>query len=289
MRLECYCFHKSGSMFLYRLFKKISETNDINYYSINNTPPNAKCFQLEKNGILCPLRSYPINYNPNTKYIIHIRNPFDVLISQYYSFGFSHKVPDKDDVEYQQFMDRREKIQSQTIEEYCSSDENINEINNKYNKLLEWVDKYKIKENVFISYYDNMYYSFPEWLKNIYNFIGSNELDNYHEILSIFKDEFSLSNRYRKMNININNISHRRSGLSKQYYDELDRKTVDLVINKFTVNIRNNFDFTEQIVLLNKLSNIIFIIKNLVRKTILYVIGLYYKRNVLKKYFIQAG
>ena len=38
MNLRCHCLHKSGSMFLYRLFKKIAEDNNIDYYSIHDNP-----------------------------------------------------------------------------------------------------------------------------------------------------------------------------------------------------------------------------------------------------------
>ena len=69
-------------------------------------------------------------------YIIHLRNPFDILISQYYSFGYDF------------FIKRRKIIHSQTIDQYCLSQENIDDINYKYNRVLNWVEKYKHKENV---------------------------------------------------------------------------------------------------------------------------------------------
>ena len=38
--------------------------------------------------LACPLRNIPdiLNYEENLKYIIHLRNPLDILISQYYSW-----------------------------------------------------------------------------------------------------------------------------------------------------------------------------------------------------------
>ena len=243
MNLKCYCFHKSGSMFLFKLFKKISKDNNIDYYSINKFNSNEKLWNKSLNNcIICPLRYYPDEYQENLKYILHLRNPLDVLISQYYSFGFTHKPPSKKSVWYSKFISDRKKIQSQTIDEYCLSQENIDEINDKYNKMLNWIKINKEKENVFISYYDDMYYDFPNWLKQIFEFLS---LKTYNETLSFFKNEFKNSNKdYVKTNIKKIKKSHHRSGLSKQYLVELEKKTLDLVISKFSRNIKNNFDFT---------------------------------------------
>tara|TARA_A100001011_G_scaffold398501_1_gene503153 strand:+ start:5447 stop:6049 length:603 start_codon:yes stop_codon:yes gene_type:complete len=198
-----------------------------------------------ENFILCPIRYVtPPNYDSNIKYIIHLRNPIDLLISQYYSFGFTHPPPPTDqgwpDCAFKLFNERRKKIQSQTIDEYCLSDENINDINNKYNNFLIWINKYKDKENVFISKYDNMYYDFSNWLKDIFNFLS---LETYNETLSTFEKEFS--NKYEPYIKNDPKTAcpYRRSGLSKQYLFEIKKETLDLVINKLSDNIKNSFDF----------------------------------------------
>ena len=81
MNLKCYGFHKSGTMFLYRLFNKIAADNNIDYYSINNNPPNEKLWNTKlDNCILCPLRGVPYEYEENIKYLIHLRNPLDSII-----------------------------------------------------------------------------------------------------------------------------------------------------------------------------------------------------------------
>ena len=53
---------------------------NFNYYSINNTPPNDKKWKKSlKNCIHCPIRENVSNYDPSLKYIIHLRNPLDIL------------------------------------------------------------------------------------------------------------------------------------------------------------------------------------------------------------------
>ena len=120
------------------------------------------------------------------------------------------------------FAKRRKIIQSETIDKYCLSEENIDEINDKYNKAIDWIEKYKHKENVFISDYDDMYYDFKNWLKNIFDFLS---LNTYNETLSMFEEEFKNSNKEHiktdMKNVEIGN--RHRSGLSKQYLVELEK------------------------------------------------------------------
>lgn len=240
MNLSCYCFHKSGSMFFYRLFKQIAEYNNIDYYSESFLENNKLWNNKLDNCILCPIRTSPYDYEENLKYIIHFRNPLDILISSYYSFGWTHHVMPVDHPDYESFIIRREKIQSLTIDEYCLLPENIDNINKKYDHLFDWIEKYKDRDNVFISDYDDMYYNFPNWLRNIFDFLS---LKKYNETLSMFENEFN-NNNTEHIKTDINTLkNHHRSGLSKQYLIELKKTTIDLIVSKFTDNIKNNFDF----------------------------------------------
>lgn len=250
MKLKCFCFHKSGSTFFYRLFREIAYINNIDYYSINKTSNDIdervlpECMwndEVEK-YILCPIRGAPRDYRKDLKYIIHFRNPLDIMISAYYSFGYTHGVPDPNSnkEKYDFFMKRRKIIQSQTIDEYCLSQENIDEINNKYNDMFIWINKYKNNENVLISEYDKMYYDFPNWFRDIIKFLS---VGYYDELLNKFKKEFSNSSE-EVIKSDVNTVNkHHRSGLSKQYLVELKKETIDTVISKFTDTIKQNINF----------------------------------------------
>ena len=109
MNIQVYAFHKSGSMFLFRLFKYISIKNRIHYYSINANNEAKYKLDNSNNKILCPLRHEPREtYNESIKYIVHYRNPIDTLISQYYSFGYIHAIPISPDKKIK-FLKRRAK------------------------------------------------------------------------------------------------------------------------------------------------------------------------------------
>lgn len=233
MNIKCYAFHKSGSMFFHRLFKKMAVENNLEYYSINSGN-ESQWNDKKENCILCPLRYSPREYDPKLTYIIHIRNPLDILISAYYSWGWTHGGSSKT------FIDRRNKIQKMSVDEYCLDDKFVNSINEKYNEMLIWIEKYKDRENVFISHYDTMYYDFPKWLQDIMNFL---KLKNYNKILNSFEKEFNNKNQTHTKTDITKNRRHHRSGLSKQYLVEIKEETLDLVLKKFSNNITNYFDF----------------------------------------------
>tara|TARA_B110000971_G_C20039410_1_gene516702 strand:- start:73 stop:789 length:717 start_codon:yes stop_codon:yes gene_type:complete len=232
MNLQVYSYHKSGTMFLYKLFNTISKINNIQYYSCNNIPSNNIEYYNDTtyNKIICPIRSVPTEFDNITQYIIHYRNPLDTMISEYYSFGFIHNVP-KDN---KYFIERRNKIQLQTIDEYCTSNDTLDVINTKYNNQLNWIKLHGNKKNVFISHYDKMYYHFDDWLKDIMSFLKLDYIQ-YNYILNKYKDEFN--NKNDKYNPTHLNLTHHRSGLSKQYLVELKKESIDYILTKLSPEI----------------------------------------------------
>jgi hypothetical protein len=245
MSIQVYAFSKSGSMFLYRLFKNLSQINDLAFYSINSRDESENLLSYNKNitkrKIICPIRSVPgikelngeicqippqeiCEYNELNQYIIHSRNPIDSLISEYYSFGFTHPGSPK----------MRKSISSKTIDEYCSDPVNIARLNENYKLLIDWILKYGNKQNVFISNYDDMYYNFKTWINNICGFLKLQGIDT---IIKTFAHEFSnaKNNVYDKTiskKIIMGEIKpHHRSGLSNQYLYELKKETIEKIKN----------------------------------------------------------
>lgn len=239
MSIQVYAFSKSGSMFLYRLFKNLSQINDLSFYSINSGNLSSYNKNSTKRKIICPIRSVPgikelngeicqipiqeiSEYNELNQYIIHSRNPIDLLISEYYSFGFTHPG------------ERPETISSKSIDEYCSDPVIIARLNESYKVLIDWILKYGNKQNVFISKYDDMYYNFEIWINNICKFLNLQGIDT---VIKNFGHEFSnAKNNVYDINISKKIIKgeikpHHRSGLSKQYLHELKKETIEKIKN----------------------------------------------------------
>jgi hypothetical protein len=150
----------------------------------------------------------PLNFPglENFKKIIFLRDPRDVLVSSYYSFGYSHNIPDSK-LQLESFNERRNRIQNETIDEYVLR-ENDNWIKPMY-KEYEKIHR-NSKNILFLSYQD--------FVENTKNFI-----DTIFEFLNIY-NEFAVTRLVELANPiqNKEDINkHKRSGRNFQWKEEL--------------------------------------------------------------------
>lgn len=220
-QVHVHTFHKSGSMFLYRYFKYLSEEYKLSFSSINNNPKNIT-YKGALIHITCPHRSGPREYNPLSFYVIHIRHPYDVLISEYYYFILYEREKG--------WLNSRPHLRNLDINSYCIK--RFKTLHKKYNNLKGWLDKHYKQKNVFISSYKIFYEDFQNWNKAIHQFLQLN--GSVAKVYNNFYKEFRNSKNVYKKNTN---KSKRRSGLSGQYYVELTKQTLNTLdeINKFRI------------------------------------------------------
>jgi hypothetical protein len=236
--MKVFALHKSGSMFLYRYFELLSNLNNLNYYSANNNPQNENDYNI--NGCICPIRdiSEDEQYDINETYIFHFRNPIDTLISQYYSFGFTHILQDKwtdssserAKARWKNPMEKREYIQSITIDQYCINEYNV--LLNRYENMINFINLYNSNGNIIISKYDHMFYNFKQWNEDmckVLNIDGQDQL--YNQFKSQFENiEIIDNNKITSGEV----ITHRRNGTSKQYLNELSPETINILESVFS-------------------------------------------------------
>ena len=80
-------------MFLFKFFRSLGAKLNYQLFSANNRPANEDDYDKEVDrSILGPVRTFE-NIDTAAKSIIQLRSPLDMLVSQYYSFGFTHVVP----------------------------------------------------------------------------------------------------------------------------------------------------------------------------------------------------
>lgn len=147
------------------------------------------------------------------KHVFFLRDPRDVLVSAYYSFGFSHSVPQNSEAK-DTFLKEREKMQEGTIDDYAKQAANdwILPLYHTYKKLRENSDS-----NIFLSY------------------------DLFNSDLSKFIEELSHFLNFRPSEVKIQKIinenkkgastkeilsEHRRSGKSGQFREKLSPSTI---------------------------------------------------------------
>jgi hypothetical protein len=169
-------------MFLFKIFRDLADEAQINYYSANNQPePNQNELKQDTNSSFCycPVRHFakiaseiPSQAEKSTDpgfivrddfpnldniyRIYQLRDPRDILVSQYFSFGFIHSGK-------KNLTPMKLKIQKMTIDEYCL--EYADELYNRYLNILAIIDRQN--PNYLIVHYETMVLNFKDWLAQI--------------------------------------------------------------------------------------------------------------------------
>lgn len=164
-----HALHKSATMFLFKFFKQLADMQGFDYYSENNDPPNDKVdiAQPTKGFCICPFRSFETeltefdkNLDVDLYRIFHVRDPRDMLVSEYFSFAFSHPV------EHEQLNERRKVMQKMSIDEYVLNQPEFSRwpLDQKFAPLMNrTVDP----NSEFVVKYETMVTQFPKWLSDV--------------------------------------------------------------------------------------------------------------------------
>lgn len=231
--------HKCASSFMNQFFMMVS--NDSNYtvvdyassiWALGDSLDIGSTYEpfLEENydrlyfqtgEIYAPQRR-PIDFPgiEKFKYIFFLRDPRDVLVSAFYSFGFSHSLP-QNKAARDAFLKRREKIQEGTIDDYVRE------------AATEWVlPIYKNYQNLRKNSNSNIFLSYDLFISNLPKFI--NELAHFLNFVpSEEKIQKVISANKKGLNTK-ENISHRRSGKSGQFREELSPSTIEYLNELFS-------------------------------------------------------
>jgi len=162
--------------------------------------------------------------------ILMIRDPRDVLVSEYYSYAFSHSEPSRLGDKYADFMRMRQKARTVTIDEYVVSECDRVCVNyERYVSLL--LDRYA---HVLVTKYEEMTSDFEAWLKKILEHCEFKISDRLLE--SILNEAGHLKPKQEDIH------QHIRKGMPGDYKEKLDRKTIDCIDAKFS-SMLERFDY----------------------------------------------
>jgi hypothetical protein len=153
--------------------------------------------------------------------ILMIRDPRDLLVSEYYSIAYSHSVPDARGNKHEHFMNRRKTAQSMTIDEFVLWDsDRIYGILQRYKTLL--IDRYP---HTYVTTYEEMTADFQGWLNGL--------LDNCQLVITdeLRRSLLEESDRLQPKEENIH--KHVRKGKPQDYKEKLKTETIDQLNMKF--------------------------------------------------------
>jgi len=169
------CLHKSASMFVYKFCKRVASDCGFQFYSANNQPANEHLATsgLDTSFCVAPVRHFrqeEFSSFPRldqTFQIFQVRDPRDILVSEYFSYGWIHS----DSHWNERGLKRREKLRKMTIDEYAAIHPEFAPypLEKKFQPLLDLLDARqqagsKHRDLVLLKY-ETMVTDFPAWLK----------------------------------------------------------------------------------------------------------------------------
>ena len=189
--LVVHALHKSASMFLHKFFHDLCERLSCSYYSIHNVPANESDISdsINHSFVLCPVRSfncdsYVFPQLKQVRYLLQVRDPRDILVSEYYSLGWRHTSKNWSD----EALRRREKIQSMSIDQFVLDEPHGKPpLLERYRPVMELGKR----NNVCVVRYETLVTQFPNWLETVLELLElSNEKRLKQKLLIRYQDEF---------------------------------------------------------------------------------------------------
>ncbi len=224
--------HKCASSFMTQFFMMVANDSDykiVDYASsiwglgdaldIGSTyepflENNYDRLYFQTGEIYTPQR-HPIHFPgiENFKHIFFLRDPRDVLVSAFYSFGFSHVLPQNTSAK-NTFLQEREKMQQGSIDDYVKK------------AATEWIlPLYQQYQDLRESSNANLYLSYDLFNTNLPNFI-----DELSHFLNFTPTEKKIQKVIKANSKGISSeespSKHRRSGKSGQFQEKLLPATV---------------------------------------------------------------
>ena len=170
-----YAPHKSGSMFIHHYFQEFANVSNFEHFSENYDPErNSDAFisSTAPRKIMAPIRAQPgkLSVNENSRVVVHYRDPRDVIVSSYYSFGYSHVAPPVTSPNYEGFMNMKKHVQSFTLDKYVMK--NRYHIKDQMEVVSSYLSDLPVSKNrIYVSLYDKMMNNFSDWSNDLCRFV----------------------------------------------------------------------------------------------------------------------
>ena len=239
--------HKSATMFLYQFFADTCSRLDIPLFSIHNQPAdhNTIADEIDKSFVLCPVRSFETDgfVYPSMKQVRHlfqVRDPRDVLVSEYFSIGWRHTTTGWSEEE----LERRDFIRSLSVDQYVLQEPEISTASSKAPLLercavLTNVLREPIAEESFrIVKYETMVTDFAKWLGHVLLCLEV-DLDNPQNQKFI---QFLIARYEKEFLADPSGSGHKRNVIPGDHRNQLQASTIEKLNDRFS-NVLDSFEY----------------------------------------------
>jgi Sulfotransferase domain len=211
--------HKSGTMFLYQLMYRLCRERGIRFFSANHPEPNDHLVtpRIDYDFCVGPIRTFETNIldiSPRHRIcrLFQVRDPRDVLVSQFHSLGWRHTDEGFNSAQ----RANRDMIRQMTIDEYVlDSRIALSPLVARYEQLM----KYQLSDADQIVHYEQMVTDFPDWLAKVVQAFGFSSPGWICR-----KYAFKYRNEFQP---DPDPDSHKRSVVPGGYYNSLQRQTIE--------------------------------------------------------------
>lgn len=154
--------------------------------------------------------------------VLMVRDPRDIIVSDYYSIAYSHPEPTSISSKYEGFHINRKLVKHQSLEEFAlQSWEKINGILERYRDQL--LIKYP---HVYVTKYEDMVSDFESWLSDL---IRACQLEVSQKLKDHLIQQYYISRPKKE-----NQQSQFRKGVSGDYKNKLSDETISFLNEKFS-------------------------------------------------------
>ena len=162
------------------------------------------------------------------KVVLVVRDPRDILVSDYYSIAYSHAIPDGEKKEV--YLSRREKALASTLDEYALH--NAPKLQLVFEKYAMYL--FPVCPGVHVARYEDMVENFPEWLDSLVSACGM-------EISNSFRQDL-LANHEARRPKGENIQKHLRKGMPGEHREKLSSETIEQLNQTFKESL-NRFNY----------------------------------------------
>lgn len=223
--IDVHALHKSATVFLHSFFAYLARKQAFRFFSIENEPPPRwhEDNKTHINFCRCPIRTFSSQENTlpsevQAYKIYQIRDPRDILVSEYYSFGWIHPVNQN------QLEKRREAIQNMSIDQYVleQSESSNQPLEQRYQPLL---DQDLDPEYTQVVTYEEMVTNFPKWAQKVVQPFGCRFPTWWGLKLGWrYRNEFKISSE---------SMEHKRRITPGDHRNKLQPETISILNDRF--------------------------------------------------------
>lgn len=214
-------------MFLFNLFFRLSREKQLAFYSPNLKQPTDSAISPSINHNFCygPVRDFRVERchfesNISTHRIFQVRDPRDILVSQYYSFGWNHTDQGFNKKEEA----TREKIRNQTIDEYVLEPLGAaHYLNMRFQPLIKFLNQQKDETKFSVVTYEEMVTDFPGYLAKVIQPFELNRYGFRSRSVVQAKYQFKYRNEFRPEQ---KHNAHKRNVMPGEHRDKLKPQTI---------------------------------------------------------------